>query len=90
MHNSQQFFWVADLGLYPGHHQSYTTLILSNKLFDICEKGMKSLSQFDMWTIVWIFRKVYIMYRDRGRLRCCATNRKVAGSIPAGIIEIFY
>ena len=23
-------------------------------------------------------------------LRCCATNRKVAGSIPAGVIEIFY
>ena len=24
------------------------------------------------------------------RLGCCATNRKVAGSIPAGIIEIFH
>ena len=23
-------------------------------------------------------------------LRCCATNRKVAGSIPVGIIGIFY
>ena len=23
-------------------------------------------------------------------LKCCATNRKVAGSIPAGIIEIFH
>jgi len=23
-------------------------------------------------------------------LRCCATNRKVAGSIPAGDIEILY
>ena len=23
-------------------------------------------------------------------LRCCATNRKVAGSIPAGIIQIFH
>ena len=23
------------------------------------------------------------------RLRCCATNRKVAGSIPDGVIEIF-
>jgi len=23
------------------------------------------------------------------RLRCCATNRKVAGSIPAGVIGIF-
>jgi hypothetical protein len=23
-------------------------------------------------------------------LRCCATNRKVAGSIPAGVIEIFH
>jgi len=22
-------------------------------------------------------------------LRCCATNRKVAGSIPAGVIEFF-
>jgi len=31
--------------------------------------------------------------RDRGRvaqwLRCYATNRKVAGSIPAGVIEFF-
>ena len=30
---------------------------------------------------------------DRGstvvRLRCCATNRKVAGSIPAGVTGIF-
>jgi len=24
------------------------------------------------------------------RLRCCATNRKVAGSIPAGVIGIFH
>ena len=23
-------------------------------------------------------------------LRCCATNRKVAGSIPAGVTEIFH
>jgi len=23
-------------------------------------------------------------------LRCCATNRKVAGLIPAGVIEIFH
>ena len=23
-------------------------------------------------------------------LRCCVTNRKVAGSIPAGVIEIFH
>ena len=23
-------------------------------------------------------------------LRCCATNRKVAGSIPAGVIGIFH
>jgi len=23
-------------------------------------------------------------------LRCCATNRKVGGSIPAGVIEIFH
>jgi len=31
---------------------------------------------------------------DRGRvaqlLRCCATNRNVAGSIPAGVIGIFH
>ena len=24
------------------------------------------------------------------RLRCCATNQKVAGSIPAGVIVIFH
>ena len=24
------------------------------------------------------------------RLKCCATNRKVAGSIPDGVIGIFY
>ena len=23
-------------------------------------------------------------------LRCCATNRKVAGSIPAGVVGIFH
>jgi len=23
-------------------------------------------------------------------LRCCATNRKVAGSVPAGVIGIFH
>ena len=23
-------------------------------------------------------------------LRCCATNRKVAGSIPDGVVEIFH
>ena len=39
------------------------------------------------------------MYRDTVRilgtavaqwLRCCATNRKVAGSIPDGVIGIFH
>ena len=27
--------------------------------------------------------------RDRGSTRCCATNRKVAGSIPAGVNRFF-
>ena len=41
-------------------------------------------------------KKYYVMYvRNEGTavaqwLRCCATNRKVAGSIPAGVIGIFY
>ena len=37
---------------------------------------------------------MYIIEVDRGTavaqwLRCCATKRKVAGSIPAGVIGIF-
>jgi len=31
-----------------------------------------------------------IKNRTAQRLRCCATNRKVAGSIPAGVIGIFH
>ena len=35
-----------------------------------------------------------LLYADRGRvaqwLRCCATNRKVAGSIPGGVVGIFH
>ena len=30
------------------------------------------------------------LYRDAQWLRCCATNRKVAGSIPDGFIGIFH
>ena len=37
----------------------------------------------------------YYLYKPRGtaveqRVRCCATNRKVASSIPAGVFGIFH
>ena len=40
--------------------------------------------------------KIFLSFSDIGGtavaqwLRCCATNRKVAGSIPDGVIEIFH
>ena len=42
-----------------------------------------------------LHRKSGIVWKEAGTavtqwLRCCATNRKVAGSIPAGVIEIFH
>ena len=42
------------------------------------------------WLIFFKFKKYY-NYRDRRTqwLRCCATNRKVAGSIPAGVSGYF-
>ena len=40
----------------------------------------------DMWTVV---RKPYRSNLDDQRLRCYATNRKVAGSIPDGVTGIF-
>ena len=45
---------------------------------------------------VYIYIYIYIyIYNFRGtavaqRLKCCATNRKVAGSIPDGVTEIFH
>ena len=40
-------------------------------------------------------RKRGVFFNNRGTavaqwLRCCATNRKIAGSIPAGVIGIFF
>ena len=37
-----------------------------------------------------ILRKVQVIYVVEQWLRCCATNRKVAGSIPDGVIGIFH
>ena len=39
------------------------------------------------------FTSVFSQWGDRGStqwLKCCATNRKVAGSIPYGVIGIFH
>jgi len=42
------------------------------------------------WLEVPQHRNVMLYNKYRGpRLRCCATNRKVAGSIPAGVTGIF-
>jgi hypothetical protein len=46
-------------------------------------KTTQHIESMQMKTVVkYIF--VYIL------VICCATNRKVAGSIPAGVIEIFH
>ena len=40
-----------------------------------------------------LFQRQYVMVRGTAVvqwLRCCATNRKVAGSIPDGVIGIFH
>ena len=40
-----------------------------------------------------LYYQVYITYQGTAVaqwLRCCATNRKVAGSIPDGVIGIFH
>jgi len=53
-------------------------------------KDIKSLSL----GAIWNFGKgTGHAWGDRGKtqwLRCCATNQKVAGSIPAGVIGIFH
>jgi len=44
-------------------------------------------------TGTYVFLSVYIHMKGTAVaqwLRCCATNRKVAGSIPVGVIGIFY
>jgi len=38
---------------------------------------------------VLIYIHIYMADRGSTKLRCCATNRKVAGSIPAGVSGFF-
>jgi hypothetical protein len=43
-------------------------------------------------TYIYIYIYIYIYYMGTAvaqRLRFCATNRKVAGSIPDGVVEFF-
>ena len=47
------------------------------------------------WDIIVVFNNQWNTYKILGTavaqwLRCCATNRKVAGSIPAGVNGIFH
>jgi len=50
---------------------------------------------FIMFNFLFIFLLIFYLWGGGGHavaqwLRCCATNRKVAGSIPAGVIGIFH
>ena len=47
------------------------------------------------WTILkmeaeYTSATLVLILQYRSRLRCCATNREVSGSIPDGVIGIFY
>jgi len=53
-----------------------------------------SFNRMQFWNQVYIYIYIYI-YIYMGAtlaqwLRCCATNRKVTGSIPDGVTEIFH
>ena len=39
---------------------------------------------------VYMYCTYYVRTAVAQWLRCCATNRKVAGSIPDGVVGIFY
>jgi len=59
---------------------------------DITQKLKVSSSNFSI-THSFFVNNVFVMsYMTAVAqwLRCCATNRKVAGSIPAGVIGIFH
>ena len=47
-----------------------------------------SYSRFTFRRCVWADKVILLAVAQW--LRCCATNRKVAGSIPAGVIGIFH
>jgi len=58
---------------------------------------MQQRADIDRWTSVYLhFLFIFTYYVLKVGtavaqwLRCCATNRKVAGSIPAGVIGIFH
>ena len=42
------------------------------------------------YKLIYIYIYIYIYISVEQWLRCCATNRKVAGLIPAGVIRIFH
>jgi len=43
-----------------------------------------------VFVCVCVFVYIYMEAAVAQWLRCCAENRKVAGSIPAGVIRIFH
>ena len=55
-------------------------------------KASSCSSSPDIFHFVWNFQGHYLIHSTRWRswLRYCATSRKVAGSIPDGIIGIFH
>jgi hypothetical protein len=54
------------------------------------ENNIRTSLQEMGWSVYWVY---VAQVRDKAVaqwLRCCATNRKVAGSIPDGVIGIFH
>ena len=77
--------------------------LLSSRLFRFFEKTFRlcfsiqkhHLSDYDVRLRHTSNRKMFKIKAVEGTavaqwLRCCATNQKVAGSIPAGVIGIFH
>ena len=56
-----------------------------------CHSGNWQLEKYlILYYKLRIFMRFYLGTAVAEWLRCCATNRKVAGSIPAGVIGIFH
>ena len=51
-----------------------------------CQRTRNLISRVDKRINKWVIKGTAVAQR----LRCCATNRKVAGSIPAGVVRIFH
>jgi len=66
---------------------------VSNGLWDHRACGAGEGQWTTRGALVAFFRALYRYYMGTAVaqwLRCCATNRKVAGSIPAAVIGIFH